>query len=198
MAALLATQPTMPGPRLAIVTTVGGWGVLAADTLATTDLRLAPIDAGLRTELDALLPPRWSKGNPIDLAGGETRDTVPAVLRVVAAHPDVDGVLLLGAGIQSNQGRFEREGGFHPDHGLARIVEFHERQDRRYVEAARECIDATGKPVVLATELAVADPTNAAVVACADNGLYCVPSADRAVLALAGARRARHRSDTGR
>lgn len=191
IAAVLATEPPMRGARLAIVTTVGGWGVLAADTLAATDLELAPIADDLRATLDSLLPPRWSRGNPIDLAGGETRDTVPAVLEAVAAHPDVDAVLLLGAGIQSNQGRFERDGGFHPDFGLDRIVAFHERQDRRYIEAARACITATGKPVVVATELAVADPSNAAVVACVDEGLYCVPSADRAVLAIAGARRAR-------
>lgn len=194
IAAVLATEPPMPGARLAIVTTVGGWGVLAADTLATTDLELASIGDELRATLDSLLPPRWSKGNPIDLAGGETRDTVPAVLDAVAADPGVDAILLLGAGIQSNQGRFEREGGFHPDFGLERIVSFHERQDRRYVEAARACSDATGKPVLVATELAVADPTNAAVVACVEQGLYCVPSADRAVIALAGARRANLRS----
>ena len=51
-----------------------------------------------------------------------------------------------------------REGGFYPDHGLERIVAYHERQDARFAEAAAELADRTGKPILTATELAVADP----------------------------------------
>ena len=43
-------------------------------------------------------PPRWSRNNPIDLAGAETRDTIPEVLELVARHPDVDAVIYLGLG----------------------------------------------------------------------------------------------------
>ena len=53
-----------------------------------------------------------------------------------------------------------REGRFYPDHGLERIVEYHERQDRRFAEAAAELSDRTGKPILSATDLAVADPAN--------------------------------------
>ena len=45
---------------------------------------------GLIAALDAELPPRWSRNNPIDLAGGETKDTIPAVLAMEQAacmHP---------------------------------------------------------------------------------------------------------------
>ena len=37
----------------------------------------SPLPDDLRDSLDELLPPRWSRNNPIDLAGGETKDTVP-------------------------------------------------------------------------------------------------------------------------
>ena len=53
------------------------------------------------------------------------------------------------------------EGRFFPDHGLERIVAYHERQDERFAEAAHELSVATGKPILVATELAVADPDNA-------------------------------------
>ena len=183
-AATLATQPMPAGPRTAVVTTVGGWGVVTADAIADTGLELTPLPADLREELDGLLPPRWSRNNPIDMAGGETKDTVPAVLRAVAGHPGIDAVIMLGVGIQSNQGSLERNGPFYPDHGLERIVAFHDRQDRRYVETAIEVSTATGKPVLIATELAIADPTNAAVAAMRESGRYCFPSAERAVVAL--------------
>jgi len=183
-AATFATQPLPAGPRLAVVTTVGGWGVLAADAAARTGLRLTELSSGLLAELDRLLPPRWSHNNPIDMAGGETRETVPAVLGAVARAEAVDCVVVLGAGIQSNQARMEREGPFHPDHGLERIVAFHERQDGRYAAEAAALSESTGKPMVLATELAVADPDNAAVRAVVASGRYCYPSGERAVRAL--------------
>ena len=40
IAAALATQPVPPGPKVAVVTTVGGWGVVTADALAGTSLEL--------------------------------------------------------------------------------------------------------------------------------------------------------------
>lgn len=184
LAAAFATLPLPSGPRSAIVTTVGGWGVLAADAVASTDLELAALPDSLRDELDALLPPRWSRNNPIDLAGGETKDTMSEVLRAVVDEASIDSLLVLGAGIQSNQGRLEREGPYYPDHGLERIVAFHDRQDERYAVEAAAAVSRTGKPVALATELATADPDNAAVRAVRATGHYCFPSAERAVVAI--------------
>ena len=103
VAATFATQPEPAGPRVAVVTTAGGWGVITADAIAGTSLELTSLPDDLIAALDAELPPRWSRNNPIDLAGGETRDTITTVLEITARHPDVDGVILLGMGIQSNQ-----------------------------------------------------------------------------------------------
>jgi len=184
IAAAFATLPAPRGPRLAVVTTVGGWGVLAADAISTTSLELVNLPIDLRNTLDGLLPPRWSRNNPIDLAGGETKDTVPAVLDAVVSHEEIDAALVLGMGIQSNQGRLEREGPFFPDHGLERIVAFHDRQDSRYAEVALAASVATDKPVLIASELAIGDPNNAAVAAVRSTGHYCFASAERAVVAI--------------
>ncbi|HLJ07538.1 MAG TPA: CoA-binding protein [Acidimicrobiia bacterium] len=183
-AATFATQPRPKGPNTVVVTTAGGWGVMTADALASSSLRLMPLPDDLRAAIDTRLPPRWSRGNPIDMAGGEGRDTVPEVLDLVAAHPAVDAVLFLGLGIQSNSARLLRDGRFHPDHGLERVVAFHERQDRRFAEAAAAASDASGKPVLTATELAVTDPANPGPAAVRGTGRYCCPSANRAVTAL--------------
>ena len=79
---------------------------------------------------------------------------------MVAGHPSVDAVVYLGLGIQSNQARLMRQGRFYPDYGIERIVAYHERQDARFAQVAAEVSEATGKPILTATELAVADPAN--------------------------------------
>ena len=183
-AATFATQPLPSGPRVAVITTAGGWGVVTADAITRSQLELAPLPDDLRAAIDEKLPPRWSRNNPIDLAGGETRDTVPEILDLVTTHPDIDAVVYLGLGIQSNQARLLREGPFYPDEGLERIVAYHERQDARFAEAAAAASETTGKPVLTATELAVAFPDNAGPAAVRASGRLCYPSANRAVAAL--------------
>ena len=132
-AATLATQPLPRGRRVVVFTTAGGWGVLAADACAAAGLDLIPLPEEIRARIDTMVPARWSRNNPIDLAGGETRDTVPEVLDLICAHPDVDA---------RDPPRDRHPGGLGQraqdraasirDHGLERIVAFHERQDRRY------------------------------------------------------------------
>ena len=73
---------------------------------------------------------------------------------------------------------------FYPDHGLERIVAYHERQDERFAEAAAALSDQYGTPILCATELAVADPDNAGPRAVRATGRLCYASGNRAVVAL--------------
>ena len=184
-AATFATQPAPSGPNVVVLTTAGGWGVVTADAITRDrSLTLLPLPDDLRRAIDEHLPPRWSRSNPVDCAGGETRETIPTVMRLIAEHPDVHAVVYLGLGIQANQARLMREGRFYPDHGLDRIVAYHERQDARFAEAAHELSVATGKPILTATELAVADPANPGPATVRETGRLCYASANRAVTAL--------------
>lgn len=185
-AACFATQPLPRGGRTVILTTAGGWGVVTSDALfQRPELELIQLPEDLKESIDALLPPRWSKGNPVDCAGGETRDTIPEVLGLISRHEAVDAVIYLGIGIQSNQARLMREGNFYPDHGLERIVSYHERQDARFAEAAAQLSAETAKPILVATELAIADPENPGPRTVRETGRYCFPTGNRAVAALA-------------
>ncbi|MBW2240917.1 MAG: acetate--CoA ligase family protein [Deltaproteobacteria bacterium] len=185
-AATFATQPLPRGRRTIVFTTAGGWGVLAADACAEAGLELMKLPEDLRAKIDGMVPPRWSRSNPIDLAGGETRDTIPEVLDLICAHPEVDAVIHLGLGIQASQAEAFRSGEFHPDFGLDRIADFHARQDRRYAQAAREASERHDKPVLSATELVYADRAygNSGPVGVREEGRVCYPSAHRAVAAL--------------
>ena len=185
-AATFATQPLPRGNRVAVLTTVGGWGVVTADAIARDGvLDLVDLSDDLMSQLSALLPPRWSRNNPIDCAGGETRDTVTEIMDIVAGHESIDAVIFLGIGIQSNQAKMMRAGTYYPDHGLERIVAYHEKQDERYAITAREVSRKHGKPILIATELAVTDPKNSGPASVRDSGAYCYPTGARAATSLA-------------
>jgi len=185
-AATLATQPLPSGRRTVVFTSVGGWGVLAADACAAAGLELVTLPEEIRRRIDGLVPARWSRNNPVDLAGGETRDTIPELLDLLCSHPQVDAVIYLGIGIQAAQAQVFRSGAFYPGYGLDRIVEFHERQDQRYAEAAKAASERHRKPVLVATELAYTDRAygNPGPLAVREGGRICYPSAHRAVQAL--------------
>ena len=182
--AAFATQPLPAGPRTLVLSSAGGWGVIAADAVSRSSLELIPLPADLKSAIDGLVPPRWSRSNPIDLAGGESRDTIPEAMNLVADHPEVDAVIYLGMGIQANTASHLRTGPYFESAELARICEYHERQDSRFAQAASDASARTGKPILAATELAVTQPANVGPVTVAAGRRYCFPSADRAVRAL--------------
>ena len=66
------------------------------------------------------------------------------------------------------------------------MTEFHERQDRRYAEAAAEASERHGTPILSATELVYTDREygNSGPLAVKEAGRVCYPSAHRAIKAL--------------
>jgi acyl-CoA synthetase (NDP forming) len=186
-AATFASQPLPRGNRVVIFTAAGGWGVLGADACVRAGLEVMALPEDLKAQIDQLLPSRWSRSNPVDMAGGESRDTIPTLLDLLTRHPDVDAVIYLGIGIQAANGQVMKSGSFYPGYGLDRIVAFHERQDARYAEVARETSERYAKPVLCASELVHTDREglNPAPRTVAAGGRITYPSAHRAVRALA-------------
>jgi acetyltransferase len=84
-----------PGKRLAILTNGGGIGVLAVDRLAELGGIPAEIAPAVREKLDAVLPPTWSRSNPIDIIGDADPARYAATLEVVLADPGNDAVLVM-------------------------------------------------------------------------------------------------------
>lgn len=93
LAEILSKQPLPRGPRLGIVTNAGGPGALAVDALVGYGGEVAALGADTMALLDALLPPHWSHGNPVDVLGDADADRFSAALKLVAADADVDGLL---------------------------------------------------------------------------------------------------------
>lgn len=95
MAEVLAKQPRPAGPRLAILTNAGGPGVLATDALIGAGGELAKIAPETMEQLNALLPPAWSRNNPIDILGDAGPDRYAKSLEITAADPNADGLLIV-------------------------------------------------------------------------------------------------------
>lgn len=81
--------------RLAIVTNAGGPGVIATDRAADLGLTLASLSDTTMARLDAVLPPTWSHGNPVDVIGDATPERYAHAITSCLADPAVDGVLVI-------------------------------------------------------------------------------------------------------
>ncbi|HYA05966.1 MAG TPA: acetate--CoA ligase family protein, partial [Xanthobacteraceae bacterium] len=86
---------TLAGKRLAILTNGGGVGVLAVDRLADLGGELANISAATMKKLDAALPPIWSHGNPVDIAGDADERRYAVALEQLLDDEANDAVLVM-------------------------------------------------------------------------------------------------------
>jgi acetyltransferase len=91
----LGRQKPFPGNRLAVLTNGGGIGVLAVDRLVDLGGTLATISEATRNSLDAILPPTWSKANPIDIIGDANPERYAGALEALLTDPENDAVLIL-------------------------------------------------------------------------------------------------------
>lgn len=95
IAELLGKQPRPAGPRLAIVTNGGGPGVLATDALIESGGQLAGLSDRTMSELNKLLPPHWSRGNPVDILGDANADRYARAIEIVSRDENNDGLLAI-------------------------------------------------------------------------------------------------------
>lgn len=95
MAEVLDKQPRPQGRRLTILTNAGGPGVLATDALVEEGGELAPLSEETLEELNQLLPRHWSHNNPIDILGDADPNRYAQSVKVAAANPDSDGLLVI-------------------------------------------------------------------------------------------------------
>lgn len=94
-AATLASQRSVGGDRLAILTNGGGLGVLATDALIDEGGRLAELRPETLEALDACLPPTWSRGNPVDIIGDADAARYDAALEVLLGDRNSDAFLVM-------------------------------------------------------------------------------------------------------
>lgn len=95
MAEVLSKQPRPRGRKLTIVTNAGGPAVLATDSLVLGGGELTTLAPETHSALNELLPPHWSRNNPIDILGDSDAARYAAALKIAAADPGADGLLVI-------------------------------------------------------------------------------------------------------
>jgi acyl-CoA synthetase (NDP forming) len=138
----LAYLPLPKGRRIALITGGGGAGVMAADEVARHGLQLAKLPEELYASLDPLLPPFWSRQNPLDLVASGGGDVCSRVLKAVAECDAVDAVVVLSMLGVPTSGDDERA--LTADGELAGISPW----ETALVSLAAELMEATGKPII--------------------------------------------------
>ncbi len=95
IALALGYQPVLENDRIAIVTNAGGPGILATDALERSGMSLARFKPETILALQEYLPDAASAANPVDVLGDARSDRYRQAMELVAADPNVDGLLIV-------------------------------------------------------------------------------------------------------
>jgi acyl-CoA synthetase (NDP forming) len=96
LSAAFSSLPLPRGNRVAVMTLGGGWGVVASDLCVENGLTIPDLSAELIARIDQILPPYWSRSNPIDLVG-EVGSIIPKqVIEELMKWAGCDAVIHLG------------------------------------------------------------------------------------------------------
>jgi acyl-CoA synthetase (NDP forming) len=96
LSAAFSSLPLPKGGRIAIMTLGGGWGVVTADLCIENGLDVPELSPDIISRIDHVLPPYWSRSNPVDLVA-EMDLSIPAMLLEELVQWDgCDAVIHLG------------------------------------------------------------------------------------------------------
>ncbi|BBO66984.1 acyl-CoA synthetase [Desulfosarcina alkanivorans] len=96
LSAAFSSLPLPRGNRMAIMTLGGGWGVVTADLCSQFDLEVPELSPELIARIDRILPPYWSRSNPIDLVGENDLSIPLTVMEALLQWEGCDAVINLG------------------------------------------------------------------------------------------------------
>jgi len=96
VARALLHLPIPGGDQVGIMTMGGGWGVVTAEVCAREGLNIPELPERLRNYFDSLLPPFWSRGNPVDLVGTARRRLQFEVIEKMIQAPEFDFLIIMG------------------------------------------------------------------------------------------------------
>jgi len=96
LSAAFASLPLPKGKRVGLMTLGGGWGVVGSDLCTEYGLEVPELTPEIIKRIDEVLPPYWSKSNPVDIVG-QNDNTIPVVvLEELMKWNGCDAVINLG------------------------------------------------------------------------------------------------------
>jgi acetyl coenzyme A synthetase (ADP forming)-like protein len=179
VALALLRQPLPRGRRVGILTSGGGFGVVATDACRRFGLEVPPLVAETIETLSKYLPPRWSHANPVDMAG-DTQGSYPSLGTLLKA-PNIDAVLGVGCvGLPSQD--TDRYSGAASD----RAREYNRQMvegELNLVDGLIERVDRYNKPLILTSS--TSSQLSAAIAKLERNGIYGYPTPETGAKVLA-------------
>ena len=94
-ALLLAGQPLPAGPRIAVLSNAGGFGVLAADEADQCGLVVPELSPGVRDVLSRHVLGTTGTSNPVDAGAGATPGDVAAITEALLGSDEIDAVVVV-------------------------------------------------------------------------------------------------------
>jgi acetate---CoA ligase (ADP-forming) len=94
-ATAFAMQPLPAGNRVAIITNAGGPGIMAADAVEQSGMRVGTLAGGAATALREKLPSAASVSNPIDVLGDADPDRYVTAVTAAQEDKSVDAVIVI-------------------------------------------------------------------------------------------------------
>ena len=153
LSAAFSSLPLPAGRRVAIMTLGGGWGVVTSDLCAEHGLDVVDLAPEIIAEIDKVLPPYWSRANPIDLVGDSDRDLPLKIMDMLLKWDGCDCVIQLGIlgrkGMVNQLANAAME--VNPDvtaGDMDIIKQVVEEYEDAYVRYIAELVDKYKKPVV--------------------------------------------------
>ena len=182
LAAALQVQPLPPGGRIGIVTSGGGWGVLAADACEQRGLEVTPLPDKVIRELDAFLPAWWSKNNPIDLVAGthDRYQVFKSCIEILFDNDAVDAILLIGIGLILEKRR--------KDYVFDEAEKKMMAAELKIADLIPEMLQRYGRPIIPATDMnAYRNPDRIPLFTkLQQQGITVLSDPDRAAAVMAG------------
>jgi len=152
LSAAFSSLPLPAGRRVAIMTLGGGWGVVTADLCEKYGLAVPALTKEIVSQIDKILPPYWSRSNPVDLVG-EPDISIPCrVLDILLNWKGCDAVIDLGIlgrllFIRRLAESIRRADPEISEATLQRVLEMYARFEKEYVEFTVKLMEKTAKPV---------------------------------------------------
>ncbi len=94
-AAVLSMQPLPKGNRVAIITNAGGPGVIAADAVERSGMKVATLNGYSATTLRQKLPPAAIVDNPIDVLGDADPQRYATAVTAAQKDDSVDAIIVI-------------------------------------------------------------------------------------------------------
>ncbi|MDP3284251.1 MAG: acetate--CoA ligase family protein [Desulfobacterales bacterium] len=96
LSAAFSSLPLPGGNRAAIMTLGGGWGVVTSDLCSEYGLEVPELAPELIERIDRILPPYWSRSNPVDIVGENDPSIPMTVIEELLKWDGCDAVINLG------------------------------------------------------------------------------------------------------